>query len=282
VTQKQTEELMDTIITRGVSIPRLGFGTFRMPGGGCQPVVESALALGYRHLDTAAMYENEDAVGAAIAASNVARGELFVTTKVWHDQLGTKDSIRRAFDTSIGKLKLDYVDLYMIHWPSKAVVMETLTTLRDEGRARAIGVCNFNLPMLRLAVDEICAPVASVQVEYHPFLDQSAMLAYLRERKIPLTAYAPLAQGRAAEDETLKRIADKHGLSAAQVAIAWLLDQDGVIAIPKAQRPESQQSNLDALNIRFDDEDRAVIAALPRDQRYVTPPFAPDWNALTL
>ena len=120
---------MDTIITRGVDIPRLGFGTFRMPGGGCQPVVESALALGYRHLDTAAMYENEDAVGTAIAASNVARGELFVTTKVWHDQLGTKDSIRRAFDTSIGKLKLDYVDLYMIHWPSKdmdmAVVMET-------------------------------------------------------------------------------------------------------------------------------------------------------------
>src|SRR6202040_1014264 len=151
-----TEELMDTINIQNVSIPRLGFGTFRMPGGGCQPVVESALALGYRHLDTAAMYENEDAVGAAIAASNVARAELFVTTKVWHDQLGTKDSIRRAFDTSVGKLKLDYVDLYMIHWPSKdmdmAVVMETLTALRDEGRARAIGVCNFNLPMLRLAV----------------------------------------------------------------------------------------------------------------------------------
>src|SRR5580693_8316363 len=105
-----------------------------------------------------------------------------------------------------------------------------------------------------------------------PFLDQSAMLAYLRERKIPLTAYAPLAQGRAAEDETLKRIADKRGFSAAQVAIAWLLDQDGVIAIPKAQWSESQQSNLDALNIRLDDEDHAVIAALPKDQRYVTPP----------
>src|SRR6202007_2606138 len=151
VTPKQTEELMDTIITRGVSIPRLGFGTFRMPGGGCQPVVESALALGYRHLDTAAMYENEIAVGAAIAASNLPRSELFVATKVWHDQLGTRDSIRRAFDTSIGKLKLDYVDLYMIHWPSKgmdmAVVMETLTALRDEGRTCAIGVCNFNLPM---------------------------------------------------------------------------------------------------------------------------------------
>jgi 2,5-diketo-D-gluconate reductase B len=106
--------------------------------------------------------------------------------------------------------------------------------------------------------------------------------ACLRERKIPLTAYAPLAQGRAAKDETLKRIGDKHGFSAAQVATAWLLDQDGVIAIPKAQRPESQQSNLDALHIRLDDEDRAAIAALPKDQRYVTPPFVPDWNALTL
>jgi hypothetical protein len=117
--------------------------------------------------------------------------------------------------------------------------------------------------MLRLAVDEICVPVASVQVEYHPFLDQSVMLAYLRERKIPLTAYSPLAEGRAAEDETLKRIADKHGLSAAQVAIAWLLDQDGVIAIPKAQRPESQQSNLDALNIRLDYEDRLGVVEAP-------------------
>jgi 2,5-diketo-D-gluconate reductase B len=277
---------MDTINIQNVSIPRLGFGTFRMPGGGCQPVVESALALGYRHLDTAAMYENEDAVGAAIAASNVPRDELFVTTKVWHDRLGTKDAIRRAFDTSIGKLKLDYVDLYMVHWPSKgmdiATVMETLTALREEGRARAIGVCNFNLPMMRKAVDEISAPVAALQVEYHPFLDQSAMLSYLREHKIPLTAYAPLAQGRAAEDETLKRVGDKHGFSAAQVAIAWLLDQDSVVAIPKAQRPESQQSNLDALKISLDDEDRAAIAALPKDRRYVTPPFAPDWNALTL
>jgi 2,5-diketo-D-gluconate reductase B len=277
---------MDTTIPRNVGIPRLGFGTFRMPGGGCRPVVESALALGYRHLDTAAMYENEDAVGAAIAASNLPRSELFVTTKVWHDQLGTRDAIRRAFDTSISRLKLDYVDLYMVHWPSRGmdmtIVMETLTALRDEGRTRAIGVCNFNLPMMRRAVDEIGAPVGALQVEYHPFLDQSVLLAYLRERKIPLVAYAPLAQGRAAEDETLKRIGGRHGFSAAQVAIAWLLDQDGVIAIPKAQRPESQQSNLDALKIHLDDEGRAAIAALPKDRRYVTPPFAPDWNARTL
>lgn len=274
---------MDTITTQQVSIPRLGFGTFRMPGGGCQPVVESALALGYRHIDTAAMYDNEASVGAAIAASGLTRGELFVTTKVWHDQLGTKESIRRGFETSIAKLKLDYVDLYLVHWPSKsmdmATVLETLIALRDEGGARAIGVCNFNLPMMRRAVDEIGAPLATLQVEYHPFLDQSALLSFLRDREIPLTAYAPLAQGRAAEDATLVRIGARYGVSGAQVAIAWLLDQAGVIAIPKAQRPQSQQSNLDALKIRLDDEDRTAIAALPKDRRYVTPPFAPDWNA---
>lgn len=274
---------MKTVTTRDVSIPRLGFGTFRMPGDSCQPAVESAIALGYRHFDTAAMYENEDAVGAAIATSRFARNELFVTTKVWHDQLGTRDTIQKAFDTSLAKLKLDYVDLYMVHWPSKnmdmATVLDALTALRDEGRTRAIGVCNFTLPMMRRAVDELRAPIAALQVEYHPFLDQSALLAYLRERGIPLTAYAPLAQGRAAKDETLGRIAAKHDASAAQVAIAWLLSQDGVIAIPKAQRPESQQLNLDALKIVLDDEDRALIAALPKNQRYVSPPFAPDWNA---
>jgi 2,5-diketo-D-gluconate reductase B len=275
---------MNTITTQQVSIPRLGFGTFRMPGGGCQPVVESALALGYRHIDTAAMYDNEAYVGAAIAACGLGRGELFVTTKVWHDQLGTKKSIRRAFETSLAKLKLDYVDLYLVHWPSEAMdmatVLEALIALHEEGRTRAIGVCNFNLPMMRRAVDEIGAPLATLQVEYHPFLDQSAMLRFLRDRKIPLTAYAPLAQGRATQDATLVRIGAKHGVSAAQVAIAWLLDQADVIAIPKAQRPQSQQSNLDALTIRLDDEDRAAVAALPKDRRYVTPPFAPDWTAL--
>lgn len=272
---------MENIITQGVSIPRLGFGTFRMPGGGCQPVVESALALGYRHIDTAAMYENEEAVGAAIAASNVARSDLFVTTKVWHDALAP-DALRRAFDASLVKLGLEYVDLYMVHWPAKdmdmAATLEALMALREEGRTRAIGVCNFNLPMIRRAVDEIGAPIAAHQIEYHPFLAQTEMLAYLHRKGIPLTAYAPLAQGRAATDATLAGIGEKHGASAAQIAIAWLLDQDGVIAIPKSGRLESQRANLDARTIRLDDADRAAIAALPKDQRFVRPSFAPNWD----
>jgi 2,5-diketo-D-gluconate reductase B len=275
---------MEGIVTQGVSIPRLGFGTFRMPGGDCQPVIESAIALGYRHIDTAKMYENEEAVGAAIAVSGVKRSDLFVTTKVWHDQLAP-DALRKAFDTSLSKLKLDYVDLYMVHWPSKdmemAATLETLVMLRELGRTRAIGVCNFNLPMIRKAVDEIGAPIAAHQIEYHPFLAQTEMLTYLRGRDIPLTAYAPLAQGRATADASLARVGEKHGATPAQVAIAWLLDQDGVIAIPKAGHPDSQRANLDARAIKLDDTDRAVIAALPKDQRLVRPPFAPDWDAKT-
>ena len=273
---------METITTQGVAMPRLGFGTFRMPGAAAQPVVESALALGYRHIDTAAMYENEAAVGAAIAASGVARAELFVTTKVWHDQLAP-DALHRAFGTSLRQLGLDHIDLYMVHWPSKdmamASLLEALMSLREQGLARAIGVCNFNLPMLRRAIEEIGAPIASVQAEYHPYLSQSALLFYLRRHGVPLTAYAPLAQGRAASDPALAAIGQKHGVSAAQIAIAWLLDQPGVAVIPKAGRPESQKANLAALDIRLDDEDRAAIAALPKDQRFVRPPFAPAWDA---
>jgi 2,5-diketo-D-gluconate reductase B len=254
-----------------------------MPGGDSQPVVESAIALGFRHIDTAAMYENEAAVGAALAASGVKREELFVTTKVWHDQL-SPDALQRAFDVSRARLKLDYVDLYMIHWPSRdmdmAATLEALMELRERGLTRAIGVCNFNLPMIRRAVEEIGAPIAIHQVEYHPFLSQAPMLAYLRSKAISLTAYAPLAQGRAANDATLAAVGRKHGATAAQIAIAWLLDQQGVIAIPKAGRPESQKANLDALGISLDDEDRAAIAALPKDQRFVRPPFAPEWDAI--
>ena len=274
---------METITTQGVAIPRLGLGTYRLVGEAARAPVESALALGYRHIDTAAMYDNEAAVGAALAAAGVARDELFVTTKVWHDQLAPA-ALRRAFDTSLGKLGLDYVDLYLVHWPAAgmdlAATLEALVELRAEGLVRAIGLCNFNLPMIRRAVDEIGAPIAVHQVEYHAFLSQAPMLDYLRGKGIPLTAYCPLAQGRAADDATLAAIGRKHGASAAQVALAWLMDQPGVIAIPKAGRRESQQANLDALKIRLDDADRAAIAALPKDQRFVRPPFAPDWDAV--
>lgn len=273
---------MEPLHTQGIALPRLGLGTFKLKGDGCRAAVESAIGLGYRHIDTAEMYGNEAEVGDAIQASGIARADLHVTTKVWHENL-SPDAIRRAFDTSLANLKLDHVDLYLVHWPSKTMqlgaVMETLMKLKDEGRTRAIGVANFTVPLLKQAVEEIGAPIACNQVEYHVLLDQTKVLAYLRSKSIPLVAYCPLAQGKITDNEVLQKIGARHDASAAQVALKWLLDQDNVAAIPKASRAESQQANLDALKINLDDEDRAAIAALPKNQRLVNPAaFAPDWD----
>jgi 2,5-diketo-D-gluconate reductase B len=272
---------MENLPIQGISLPRLGLGTFRMQGDVCRAAVESALALGYRHIDTAEMYANEEAIGAAIAASRVSRGELHVTTKVWHENLAP-DAIRRAFDASLNKLRLDHVDLYLVHWPSRSAnwgaVFETLTRLKEEGRTRAIGVANFTTALLRTAVEEIKAPIACNQIEYHAMLDQSKVIGYLAARSIPLVAYCPLAQGRIASDPVLAGIGRKHDATAAQVALKWLLDQPGVAAIPKASRQESQKANLDALKLKLDDDDRRKIAALPKDRRCVNPGFAPAWD----
>jgi 2,5-diketo-D-gluconate reductase B len=272
---------MEYLQTQGISLPRLGLGTFRMQGDACRLAVESALALGYRHIDTAEMYGNEDAIGAAIAAAGVARKDLHVTTKVWNDNLAP-EAIRRAFDASLKKLRLDHVDLYLVHWPARNMnlpaMFETLLKLKEQGRTRAIGVANFNVALLKTVVEEIRAPIACNQVEYHVMLDQTPLRKYLATKAMPLVAYCPLAQGRVASDPTLAAIGRKHGASAAQVALKWLLDQEGVAAIPKASRKESQQANLDALNIGLDDEDRQAIAALPKDRRCVNPGFAPAWD----
>jgi 2,5-diketo-D-gluconate reductase B len=277
-----TNDTIPTITSRGVRIPRLGLGTYGLSGRSGQAAIEHALSLGFRHLDTATMYGNETEVGAAVRASGIDRKEIFVTTKVLPGDLAP-NALNKAFDTSISQLNLDYVDLYLVHWPSPtmdmAATLEAMLALRDAGRVRAIGVCNFNLPMIRHAVETIGAPIAAHQIEYHPFLTQAPMLTYLRSKGIPLTAYSPLAKGRVGANETLARIAAKHGVTASQIAIAWLLDQDGVIAIPKASRDVTQRANLAALSIRLDDEDRAAIEALPKTQRFVRPSWAPDWDA---
>src|SRR3954451_5371683 len=272
---------MNNLKTQGISLPQLGLGTFRMQGDLCRAAVGHALRLGYRHIDTAEMYGNEEPIGAAIASSGIARKELHITTKVWHENLAP-DAIRKAFDASLKKLKLDHVDLYLVHWPSPDMnlpaVFETLMKLKEQGRTRAIGVANFNVALMKTVVEQIKAPIACNQVEYHVMLDQTPLRKYLAAKSIPLVAYCPLAQGRAASDETLTAIGRKHGASAAQVALKWLLDQDGVAAIPKASLAESQKANLDALHIGLDDEDRAAIAGLPKNKRLVNPGFAPAWD----
>ena len=271
---------MDMITAQGMHMPKLGLGTFRMKGADCVKAVESALSLGYCHLDTAEMYDNEEAIGEALAGVGVPRGDIHLTSKVWWDHLAP-DAMARAMDATLGKLRTDYVDLYLVHWPAADMdldaVMHSLTRLREAGKARAIGVANFPSALIRRAM-EGGAPLACNQVEYHVLLGQKALLDTMRPFGVPLVAYAPLAQGRLAEHDALRDIAAKHSASPAQVALKWLLDQDGVAAIPKASRRESQQANLDALGITLDDDDRASIAALPKDSRFVSPGFAPAWD----
>jgi 2,5-diketo-D-gluconate reductase B len=270
---------MHSIKTRGIQIPCLGLGTFQMKT--CQTAVESALSLGYRHIDTAEMYRNEKQVGAAIAASGLPRGEIFLTTKVWRDNL-EPEALERALERSLSLLKTDYADLYMIHWPSEKMdlpaALETLVKLRDDGLVRAIGVCNFPIALLREAIEVVGAPIACNQVEYHALLDQTPLRTYAAKFNIPIIAYAPLAQGRLAKQPVLVRIGKKHDATANQVALRWLLDQDGVAAIPKATHPSRQKSNLDALALKLDNDDRDSIASLPKARRFVNPNFGIEWD----
>ncbi len=272
---------MDMITNGGLRMPKLGLGTWRMKGDECREAVERALSLGYRHIDTAEMYGNEEAVGAALNGARLPRGDIHVTTKVWWENLAP-DAMRRSMEASLRKLQTDYVDLYMIHWPSPDMdlpaALATLVKLKEEGLAHAIGVCNFPVALLRQAVEEIGAPIVANQVEYHVLLDQDPVLDYLRAHDMALTAYCPIAQGKLADHEELGVIARKHHATAAQIALKWLLDQPGVAAIPKARRRESQVANLEAMKIELDDADRAAIAALPKTQRMVNPGFAPAWD----
>jgi 2,5-diketo-D-gluconate reductase B len=271
--------LIDTALLR---MPRIGLGTWPMKGPDCQAAVESALSLGYRHLDTAEMYGNEEAVGAGLAASGVARGDVFLTTKVWYDKPNGA-AIRRALEASLARLATPYVDLVLIHWPSPELdlpdALRGLAKIREDGLARAVGVSNFPLGLARCAVEAEIAPIACVQVECHALLSQQALLDYLRPRGIALTAYSPLAKGELALQPEMNATARKHGCTASQVALAWLLAQEGVAMVPKAQAPVRQKENLGALAVKLDAEDLAKIAALPKDRRFVNPSFAPDWGA---
>lgn len=272
---------MDVITAQGMRMPKLGLGTWRLKGAACVEAVQGALTLGYRHVDTAEMYDNEEAVGEALANGGVPRADVHVTTKVWHEHL-RDDLMQRAVDASLRKLRTDYVDLYLIHWPSPDMdlpaALAALMRVREQGKARAIGVSNFPVALLRRAVEEVGAPIACNQVEYHVLLDQSAVLDYARTQGVAVAAYSPLAQGGLGEHEELAVIGRKHGATPAQVALAWLLEQEGVAAIPKAARRETQQANLDALRIRLDDADRAAIDALPKTRRLVNPGWSPVWD----
>jgi 2,5-diketo-D-gluconate reductase B len=270
---------MPVIEAQGMRMPRLGLGTWPMKGAECQAAVESAIGLGYRHIDTAEMYGNEEAVGAGLKASGVARDRLFLTTKIWNDK-PRGDAIRAGFDACMKRLAQPYVDLLLIHWPSPELdlpdALKALAAIRAEGRAKAIGVSNFPPKLLQRAVDQGVG-LACLQVEHHFLLDQSRLLGICRANGMALTSYSPLGKGQAVGEGALARIAAKHGATPAQVALAWLMAIPGVAAIPKAASAARQKENLGALELRLDEADLATLRALPKDRRFVNPGFAPDW-----
>lgn len=267
------------IETPNIRIPRLGLGTWPMKGAECQAAVASALALGYRHIDTAEMYGNEEAVGAGIAESGVPRGEIFLTTKIWYDK-PNGPAIRAAFEGCLQRLATPYVDLLLIHWPSPELdlpsALAALAAIRAEGRAKFIGVSNFPPKLLQQAVDQGVG-LGCLQVECHALLGQSRLLEICRTHGMALTAYSPLGKGSAPDEPALQAIAEKHGATAAQVALAWLLAQPDTAMVPKAASPARQAENLAALDLTLDGDDLAAIAALPKDRRMVNAAFAPDW-----
>jgi len=262
-------------------LPKLGLGTYRMSGAACQTAVESALALGYRHIDTGQMYGNETEVGAGLAGSGLNRDTYFLTGKVCH-ALATPAEARASLLETLHRLRTDHLDLCLLHWPRAGLdipgILDMLIRAREDGLTRQIGVANFPLRLLRIAVEDVRAPIVCDQVEYHVLLDQTPLLNYLCDHDMTLIAHVPLAQGRLADDPDLARIAARHDATPAQVALKWLLDQDRVAAIPKAARVVSQRANLAAQDVVLDDSDRAAIAALPKHRRFVNPPFAPVWD----
>jgi 2,5-diketo-D-gluconate reductase B len=254
----------DTVLTvQATAIPRIGLGTWQLRGKQATDGVRDALEIGYRHVDTARAYGNEAEVGAAIAASGVDRGDVFLTTKISPSDFEPA-RLKAAAEDSLRKLDTDYVDLLLLHWPNERVPLErtlqALRELQEQGAIRHPGVSNFPAPMLERALEIL--PVLADQVEYHPFRGQDALLRVARERDVTLTAYSPLARGRVARDRTLTEIGEAHGKSPGQIALRWLIEQPQVTAVPKASSHERRLENFDVFDFELTDADREKIAAL--------------------
>jgi 2,5-diketo-D-gluconate reductase A len=254
----------------GIEIPQLGFGVFQVPPDHTEKVVEQALEAGYRHIDTAAAYRNEKGVGSAVANSGIPREDVFVTTKLWNSSQGF-DTALETFGKSLGRLGMDYVDLYLIHWPvpSQDRFVDTwraFERIRGEGRARTIGVSNFRIEDLeRLEAETEIRPTVN-QVELHPQMQQRELRTWHEEHGIATEAWSPLAQGAVLGDETIVSIARAHGKTTAQVILRWHL-QLGNIVIPKSVTPQRIRENLDLFDFELSTQEMDAIGALDRGER---------------
>lgn len=258
-----------TTLNNGVKMPWFGLGVYKVENGEeVEQSVLSAIEAGYRSIDTAAFYENESGVGRAIKASEVPREELFITTKVWNDKQGYESTLK-AFDESISKLGLDYVDLYLIHWPGKDKYKDTwraLEKLYKEGRIRAIGVSNFKIHHLEdLMASSDVKPVVN-QVELHPRLTQEPLRAFCEKEDIRVEAWSPLMKGRILTNDTIVNISEKYNKTPAQVILRWEL-QNGIITIPKSVKPHRIKENADVFDFELSPEDMKAIDGLNQDER---------------
>ena len=259
------------ILNNGVEMPQLGFGVWQVPDDEAERAVATALEAGYRSIDTAAIYGNEEGTGKAIAASGIPREEIFLTTKLWNSDQGY-DATLRAFDTSLQKLGLEYIDLYLIHWPTPARdkyvdTYKAFEKLLADGRVRAIGVSNFEPDHLQRLIAETSVVPAVDQIELHPHLQQRAAREYHAEQGIATEAWSPLGQGKGLlEVPAIVAIAQKHGRTPAQVVLRWHL-QLGNVVIPKSVTPSRIKENIEVFDFSLDTEDLAAISALNEDRR---------------
>ena len=267
----------------GADVPVLGFGTYGMSGVGLRNVLVAALQQGFRHIDTAQMYKNEADVGEAIAMSGIARKDVFVTTKVWVSNYGARRFLA-SVDESLRNLKTDYIDLLLVHWPrggeSIAEQVEGLNAAVDAGKARYIGVSNYDSGRMRVAASMSKYPLITNQVEYHPFLDQTAVLGQVAASDSSLMAYCGMAVGRVFDTPLLKDIAARHQRTVAQIVLRWLIQQPRVVALSRTQNVERIPGNLKIFDFALSEDEMAAIASLKKpDGRIVNPSnLAPHWD----
>jgi len=281
VEAKGTESQVNEV--HGARIPVVGLGTWNLRGRSCAGLVEQALRLGYRHVDTAEMYDNEREVGEGVRASGIARNQVFITTKVWPSHFAPRE-LERAAKESLARLRLAEVDLLLLHWPNPQVPLsETLGALckiKQDGMARHIGVSNFNIALLEQATSLSAEPLVCNQFEMHPFLDQSKLVSACRAKGMAVVAYSPIARGNAKNDAVLARIGKAHEKSAAQVSLRWLVQQQ-IAVIPRTSKIERLSENLAVFDFALSDAEMAEVAALAhRDGRIVDYAYAgsPKWD----
>ena len=274
---------MHSVSANGANIPALGFGTFRMPNEDVLRVLPQALKLGFRHVDTAQIYKNEAAVGEVLAGSGIPRADIFLTTKVWVDRVG-HDAFIASVDESLSKLKTDYVDLLLLHWPQSEMPLSdrigALNELKKSGKVKNIGVSNFSASLMAEAVKLSDTPIVNNQVEYHPYLGQTKVIEEAQKTGMSVTAYYLMADGKVPQDPALKDIGSRHGKTAAQVALRWAVQQKDVVALSKTATTSRLAENFAIFDFALTQDEMAAINNLAHpDGRIVNPAhLAPEWD----